>query len=51
MTHTDGQNLTYQIVQDLGIAIVSGKYSITILPVEAELCEQCDVSRSALAKR
>ncbi len=49
MTHTDGQNLTYRIVQDLGIAIVSGKYSITNpFPVEAELCEQYDVSRSVL---
>ena len=49
MSHTDGQNLTYRIVQDLGIAIVSGKYTVkNPFPVEAELCEQYGASRSVL---
>lgn len=49
LTHADGQNLTYRIVQDLGVAIVSGKYSIkNPFPVEAELCEQYGASRSVL---
>jgi DNA-binding FadR family transcriptional regulator len=44
-----GQNLTHSIVQDLGIAIVTGKYSDkNPFPVEAELCEQYDASRSVL---
>jgi DNA-binding FadR family transcriptional regulator len=49
LTHADGQNLTYRIVQDLGVAIVSVKYSIkNPFPVEAELCEQYGASRSVL---
>ena len=42
-------NLTYSIVQDLGIAIVTGKYSDeAAFPVEAALCRQYGVSRSVL---
>lgn len=49
MSQTDGQNLTYRIVQDLGIAIVSGKYSIkNPFPIEADLCTQYGASRSVL---
>lgn len=43
-----GRNLTQQLVHDLGLAIVQGKYSIdNRLPSEAEICEQYRVSRSA----
>jgi DNA-binding FadR family transcriptional regulator len=46
---TDSRNLTYSIVQDLGVAIVTGKYSDSNpFPVEAELCRQYDASRSVL---
>ena len=48
-SHSDGQNLTYRIVQDLGIAIVSGKFSIkNQFPIEADLCMQYGASRSVL---
>jgi DNA-binding FadR family transcriptional regulator len=44
-----GQNLTSSIVQDLGIAIVTGKYSEkNPFPVEADLCTQYGASRSIL---
>jgi DNA-binding FadR family transcriptional regulator len=44
-----GQNLTYSIVQDLGVAIVTGTYSEkNPFPVEAELCRQYSASRTAL---
>ena len=44
-----GQNLTYSIVQDLGVAIVTGTYSDrNPFPVEAELCRQYGASRTAL---
>lgn len=44
-----GQNLTYSIVQHLGAAIVSGKYSEKRpFPVEADLCRQYAASRSVL---
>ena len=44
-----GQNLTYSIAEDLGVAIVTGTYSVTNpFPVEAELCKQYGVSRSIL---
>lgn len=46
---SDGRNLTYSIVQDLGIAVVTGKYSEqNPFPVEADLCRQYAVSRSVL---
>lgn len=46
---SSGQNLTYSIVQDLGVAIVTGKYSDeNPFPVEGELCRQFKVSRSVL---
>jgi DNA-binding FadR family transcriptional regulator len=44
-----GQNLTSSIVQDLGIAIVTGRYSEkNSFPVEADLCKQYGASRSIL---
>jgi DNA-binding FadR family transcriptional regulator len=44
-----GPNLTRRIAEDLGIAIVTGKYSgKTPFPVEAELCRQYRASRSVL---
>jgi DNA-binding FadR family transcriptional regulator len=49
MAHRDGQNLTYRIVQALGVAIVSGTYSIkNPFPIEADLCKQYGASRSVL---
>jgi DNA-binding FadR family transcriptional regulator len=49
MVRTDGQNLTYRIVQALGIAIVSGVYSAkNPFPIEAQLCKQYSASRSVL---
>lgn len=42
-------NLTYRIVEELGVAIVTGTYTDTNpFPVEAELCSQFGVSRSIL---
>lgn len=42
------RNLTHQLVHDLGLAIVQGKYSVDdSLPSEAEICKQFGVSRSA----
>jgi DNA-binding FadR family transcriptional regulator len=44
-----GQNLTHSIVQNLGIAIVTGTYSVKKpFPVEAELCKHYGASRSVL---
>ncbi|HWA91050.1 MAG TPA: FadR/GntR family transcriptional regulator [Rhizomicrobium sp.] len=44
-----GQNLTYSIAEDLGVAIVTGTYSSNSpFPVEAELCKRYGVSRSIL---
>jgi DNA-binding FadR family transcriptional regulator len=44
-----GQNLTSSIVQDLGIAVVTGTYSDkNPFPVEADLCTQYGASRSIL---
>jgi DNA-binding FadR family transcriptional regulator len=44
-----GQNLTYSIVEDLGVAIVTGTYTATNpFPVEADLCTQFGASRSVL---
>ena len=49
MARSDGQNLTYRIVQALGVAIVSGAYSgKTPFPIEADLCKQYGASRSVL---
>lgn len=48
-SHPPTQNLTTSIVNDLGIAIVTGKYSDqNPFPVEGELCKQYRVSRSVL---
>jgi DNA-binding FadR family transcriptional regulator len=44
-----GQNLTYSIANELGIAIVTGTYSAgNPIPIEAELCRKYSASRSAL---
>ncbi len=44
-----GQNLTYSIAEDLGVAIVTGAYTRkNPFPVEGELCRQYGVSRSIL---
>ncbi len=44
-----GYNLTRSIVEDLGIAIVSGEFtSEDPFPIEAELCEQYNASRTVL---
>jgi DNA-binding FadR family transcriptional regulator len=44
-----GQNLTYGIANELGIAIVTGVYSAgNSIPIEAELCRQYGASRSVL---
>lgn len=49
MARTDGQNLTYRIVQALGVAVVSGVYSDKKpFPIEADLCKQYGASRSVL---
>jgi DNA-binding FadR family transcriptional regulator len=49
MMRTDGQNLTYRIVQALGIAVVSGTYTVkNPFPIEADLCKQYGASRSVL---
>jgi DNA-binding FadR family transcriptional regulator len=49
LARTDGQNLTYRIVQALGVAIVSGVYSVkNPFPIEADLCKQYGASRSVL---
>ena len=47
--HGRGENLTYRIVEDLGIAVVTGRYTENNpFPVEADLCKQYGVSRSIL---
>lgn len=44
-----GRNLTYVIVQDLGQAIVTGRYGAeNPFPIEADLCKHYDASRSVL---
>lgn len=44
----ESRNLTHQMVHDLGVAVISGKYSNeTGLPSEAALCEQYKLSRTA----
>jgi DNA-binding FadR family transcriptional regulator len=48
-TPSGGRNLTYSIVQDLGVLIVTGTYSAeNPFPVEADLCRQFGASRSVL---
>lgn len=48
MARSGSPNLTYRIVQDLGIAIVSGKYSNEPFPIEAQLSKQFGASRTVL---
>jgi DNA-binding FadR family transcriptional regulator len=44
-----GQNLTYGIAHELGVAIVTGIYSAdNPIPIEAELCRRYDASRPVL---
>lgn len=44
-----GQNLTYGIATDLGVAIVTGHYTKNNpFPIESDLCKQFGVSRSIL---
>ena len=46
---TPAPNLTFGIVEDLGAAVVAGRYSDSNpLPVEAELCRRYEVSRPIL---
>ena len=46
--NTMQRNLTHQLVHDLGLAIVQGKYAVGDgLPSEADICLQFEVSRSA----
>jgi DNA-binding FadR family transcriptional regulator len=48
MKNAPRQNLTHQLTNDLGLAIVQGTYPVgTGLPSEAELCVEYDVSRSS----
>jgi DNA-binding FadR family transcriptional regulator len=47
--HVRGQNLTYTITNQIGIAIVTGVYSAdNPIPIEGELCLQYGVSRPVL---
>ena len=47
--HSQGHNLTFSIVNDLGQAIVAGKYSDKKgFPFEAELCTHYNASRSVV---
>src|ERR1700729_3419382 len=44
-----GQNLTYTIAQNLGVAIVTGVYATdNPIPIESELCRQFGSSRTVL---
>lgn len=44
-----GSNLTFRIMEDLGVAIVTERYSeANPFPIEASLCEKYGVSRSVL---
>jgi DNA-binding FadR family transcriptional regulator len=44
-----GSSLTYHIVQDLGVAIVTGRYTeANPFPTEGDLCKQYKVSRSIM---
>jgi DNA-binding FadR family transcriptional regulator len=49
MSRKAGQNLTYGITHELGVAIVTGVYSAdNPIPIEAELCRQYAASRPVL---
>lgn len=41
-----GHNLTYELLEELGRAIVTGKYENEPFPIEAELAKRYEVSRS-----
>jgi DNA-binding FadR family transcriptional regulator len=48
-TPVRGQNLTYSIANQIGIAVVTGVYSAdNPIPIEAELCRQYGASRPVL---
>lgn len=42
------RNLTQAIVEQLGHAVVTGEYGARAFPIEAQLCEQFDASRTVL---
>jgi DNA-binding FadR family transcriptional regulator len=49
MRRPNPQNLTYGIVEELGIAVVTGAYGeADPFPIEAELCKRFGASRTAL---
>lgn len=49
MRKTNGQNLTYAIVEELGHAVVTQAYCDDVpFPIEAELCKQFGASRTVL---
>ena len=49
IVRASGQNLTYTIVHDLGVAIVTGTlFGQEPISVEAELCRKYGASRSIL---
>src|SRR5215470_9566359 len=44
-----GQNLTYSIAHNLGVAVVTGVYSTdNPIPIESELCRQYNASRTVV---
>ena len=47
-SNREGRNLTSSITQDLGRAIVTGRFKDVMFPYEADLCKQYGVSRPVL---
>ena len=47
-SNREGRNLTSSITQDLGRAIVTGRFNDVMFPYEADLCKQYGVSRPVL---
>lgn len=48
MDYRESRNLTHQLAQSLGIAVIEGKYTNEAgVPTEATLCEEYGVSRTA----
>jgi len=45
---TRSQNITQSIVQDLGVAIVTGKYTEANFPTESTLCDEYRAARTVL---
>jgi len=49
ITGAGGSNLTFRVMEDLGVAVVTGHYSEdNPFPIESVLCQQYSVSRSVL---